>query len=96
MTAVLDEIRALEAARDRGDLDERTFAAAKRQVLDDIEDALDADAQPGLARPIIAAIFALLVGTAVGTVLFGDVLLAATAAIMIMAAFAVNAFRRLG
>ena len=95
MTAILNEIRALEAARDRGDLDDRTFASAKQQLLDDIEDATTDENPDSIARPVFAALAAFAAGTLVGTLLFGDVLLAATASTMIMAAFIIRAFRRL-
>lgn len=95
MTSILDDIRALEAARDRGDLDDRTFASAKQQLLDDIEEARLIEDTDSPIRPILSALFALIAGTVMGTYLLGDMLLAATASIMIMAAFAVNAFRRL-
>ena len=54
MTAILQEVRRLDAARKRGELTEAEFARAKLRLLDEVEDADTEPTPPAPARPAVA------------------------------------------
>ncbi len=108
MTAVLEEIRSLEAARKRGDISEADFLRIRASLMDSIEDAtLELRPNPAPAptpsKPAtpqlwhIVLFIALLFGggTLVASWLIGDMTLALTLAATALAAFTVHAFRNL-
>ncbi|MEL7132983.1 MAG: hypothetical protein AAF822_12910 [Pseudomonadota bacterium] len=106
MTAILDDIRRLDAAHARGDISAVELAAAKAQLMDSIPDVTpDAEAEatrdePPAPRhgvvPILMFCGVMLVvcaGTAL--LLTGDLLLSATLAITVLAAFTIMLFRQI-
>ncbi|MEL7125867.1 MAG: hypothetical protein AAGK30_06535 [Pseudomonadota bacterium] len=106
MTAILDDIRRLDAAHARGDISAVELAAAKAQLMDSIPDVTpDAGAEatrdePPAPRhgvvPILMFCGVMLVvcaGTAL--LLTGDLLLSATLAITVLAAFTIMLFRQI-
>ncbi len=104
MTAVLDEIRQLEAARSRGDMDEFAFRIAKAELMDAIEEASqgnvedDATSMPSRGtvwQIVMFAIIAFIFLTGISAILLGDTTLALTMAVVILAAVTVHAFRTL-
>ena len=107
MTAILDDIRRLDAAHARGELTTVELAEAKARLLDAIPDVTP---QEPLAKPepprasapahplgpmllLCTLILAICAGAAL--LLTGDVLLSATLAITVLAAFTVMLFRQL-
>ncbi|MEL6566583.1 MAG: hypothetical protein AAFQ59_19225 [Pseudomonadota bacterium] len=108
MTAILDDIRRLDAAHARGDISAVELAAAKAQLMDSIPDVTpDAEAEAEATRdeppaprhgvvPILMFCGVMLVvcaGTAL--LLTGDLLLSATLAITVLAAFTIMLFRQI-
>ncbi|MEO1789672.1 MAG: hypothetical protein AAFR34_08205 [Pseudomonadota bacterium] len=106
MTAILDDIRRLDAAHARGDISAVELAAAKAQLMDSIPDVTpDTEAEatrdePPAPRhgvvPILMFCGVMLVvcaGTAL--LLTGDLLLSATLAITVLAAFTIMLFRQI-
>ncbi len=103
MTAILDEIRRLEAAKNRGELSPAEYAAAKSRLMETVEDADTGTPaviaqDPGPAKPIrafdvitflIIASFACL---GIATLILGDLMLAITLTLTLLAAFTVRAF----
>lgn len=120
MTAILREIRRLEAARDSGALSETEFEAERAKLLAEVED-VEVDVRPtrrpqtvtvrppSAARPAgrsnapsLGMFEIILIGVAltallalVSTLLIGDLTLALTLTVTVMAAVLVAAFRRL-
>lgn len=121
MTAILGEIRQLEAAARRGDISDAELEAAKARLMDTVEDAAtdvpppEPEAAPPIPDPAIpdpepesaappraldfrafdVVTFCIIAGflcVVVGTVLFGDLTIALTLTITLLAAFAVRAF----
>ena len=106
MTAVLDEIRQLEAARSRGDMDEFSFRLAKAELMDAIEDADQAMAEQadhnGTApsrsmvwQVVLFGLVAFVSLTGIAAIILGDTSLALTVAVVVLAAVTVQAFRTL-
>lgn len=105
MTAVLEEIRRLEAARLRGDIKHDEFRRLRASLLAAIEDAEiveapRADPDPtGPAPQLWVLAFALGAAAGIFTLvagwLIGDATLALTLAATLLAAVAVAAYRRL-
>ncbi|MEO9820565.1 MAG: SHOCT domain-containing protein [Paracoccaceae bacterium] len=104
MTAVLDEIRQLEAARSRGDMDEFAFRLAKAELMNAIEDADQALAeQADHAAPsrgtvwqvVLFALVAFVSLTGITAIVLGDTTLALTVAVVVLAAITIQAFRTL-
>ncbi len=103
MTAILEEIRRLEAAHNRGELSKNELATAKSRLMARIEEA-DVEPPPantGAApsRVVFDVVMFCMIGAAVcvllGTFIFGDLTLALTLTITLVAALAVRAFRAL-
>lgn len=103
MTAIMDEIRRLEAAHARGDLTAVQLQAAKAALVSDIEDANDTKAQlPDEGKPelpksalfdiVLFCVLATVACIVIATLLFGDLTLAITLAATLLAAFTVRAF----
>ena len=111
MTAVLDEIRRLEAAEKRGDISTGEMRAAKARLMNAIEDAnAPQPAEPPRSdteqppKPksaivlwhIIFFCFGLAgICTAIATLILGDLSLALTITVTLLAAFTIHAFRTL-
>lgn len=106
MTAILDDIRRLDAAHARGELSAVELAAAKAKLMDSIPDVTPDDTappdppqrrKPGSGMGQILAFCALILFLCAGAALLltGDLLLSATLAITVLAAFSVMLFRQL-
>ena len=104
MTAVLDEIRQLEAARSRGDMDEFAFRLAKAELMDAIEDADQAMAEQSahdtpsrsvVWQVVLFSLIAFVCLTGITAIVLGDTTLALTVAVVVLAAITVQAFRTL-
>ncbi|MFK7875766.1 MAG: SHOCT domain-containing protein [Paracoccaceae bacterium] len=104
MTAVLSELRRLEAARRRGDLDAQEYARIKADIVTAVEDAelIEHRGPPKATVPQVQvghiAIFIVLVLVAVtglATLLLGDLTMALTISGTLLAAVTVHAFRKL-
>lgn len=103
MTAVLQNLRQLEAARRRGELSNVEYAARRADMMAAVEEAkLDNAAAPPPAPPKVNlwALGALLVALAGGTTVLsawalGDLSLALTLAVTLLAALTVTAFQSL-
>ncbi|WP_299619948.1 SHOCT domain-containing protein [uncultured Tateyamaria sp.] len=105
MTAILDDIRRLDAAHARGEITAADLKAAKARLMDavpEVRDVAPAPATPAdkRARPGIGAallLCALILTICVGgtLVLTGDIMLSATVSITVLAAFTVMLFRQL-
>ena len=101
MTAILDEIRRLEAARMRGALTDAQFESAKERLMASIEED-NADAPPPVPAPtpksfrvfdvVMFCLISTMLCIALGTFLFGDLMLAITLAVTLLAAFTIRAF----
>lgn len=107
MTAILDEIRRLEAAERRGEISATEMRVAKADLMDAIEDA-NAPTPPASKPPdtpplpanafwhVIFFCFGLAgFGCAIATLVLGDLTLALTLTLTVLAAFTVHAFRTL-
>ena len=108
MTAVLEQIRRLEAARARGDLDDAAFERAKSVLIDAVEEAntpapaptrpAPKPAQPSKATAweiVLAGLAVLILLTGIAALLLDDLMLAITGGVVILAAITVQAFRTL-
>ena len=101
MTAILHEIRRLEAAHARGDMTADELEDAKDRLVDTVEEA---DLQPtdnatsapiprrALFDLILLAMLAAGACMVIATYVFGDLTLALTLTVTLMAAIAVRAF----
>ena len=102
MTAILDELRRLDAAKSRGELSPAEYASAKAKLMSGIEDA-DVEVAPAPQRPhnfkmfdvVLSCAMATLACVGTATLLFGDLTLALTLAVTLLAAFTIRAFRAL-
>ena len=106
MTAILDGIRRLDAAHARGELTAVELAAAKAELMDSIPD-ITPDVTAPAPRPVeqkrrstlgpmlMFCTLILIVCTGAALLLTGDLLLSATLAITVLAAFTVMLFRQL-
>mmetsp|Transcript_23536 Transcript_23536/g.41581 ORF Transcript_23536/g.41581 Transcript_23536/m.41581 type:complete len:108 (-) Transcript_23536:2195-2518(-) len=105
MTAILDDIRRLDAAHARGEMTAVDLAAAKANLMDAIPEVEEVTptpppAPPRRVRPGIGAALlfcALILTVCIGAALLltGDIMLSATISITVLAAFTVMLFRQL-
>ncbi|MEO0939272.1 MAG: hypothetical protein AAFY38_14065 [Pseudomonadota bacterium] len=106
MTAVLQNLRQLEAARRRGELTNLEYTARRAAMMAAVEEATLAEGEEAAAAKsaprgnpwavglmLLAAAFVL---TALGTWALGDLSLALTLAVTLLAAVTVTAFQSLG
>jgi len=104
MTAILDDMRRLDAAHARGELNAIDLAEAKAKLLDSVPEATEpvrkAEPKHRMRRATVWP--TLLLCTAVVTVcagaalaLTGDLMLSATLAITVLAAITIMLFRQL-
>ena len=103
MTSVLEEIRRLDEARDRGEIDETTYLSVRRTITDLIEDAdvvdeIVPDDDPAFDQLWsnglwIAAGFLIAVG--LGGWLIGDFMMALTLSVAVLALFITRAAQKL-
>ena len=106
MTAILDDIRRLDAAHARGEITAVDLAAAKADLFEAIPDADDieidaADAAPPpvtlsrLSQTLLLCLFVLTLCSGATLLITGDLMLAATLSITILAAMTVALFRQI-
>ncbi|WP_299044523.1 hypothetical protein [uncultured Tateyamaria sp.] len=106
MTAILDDIRRLEAAHARGELSAVDLAAKKAKLFEAIPDADDVyveaparvpprRAQSRLGQTLLLCLFVLTLCAGTTIVLTGDLMLATTLSITVLAALTVTMFRQL-
>ncbi|WP_299367366.1 SHOCT domain-containing protein [uncultured Tateyamaria sp.] len=107
MTAILDDIRRLDAAHARGEISAVDLAAAKADLFeaipdaDDIEiDAPDTTPPPPvtlsrLSQTLLLCLFVLTLCAGATLLITGDLMLAATLSITILAAMTVALFRQI-
>ena len=104
MTAILDDMRRLDAAHARGDLSAVDLVAAKAKLLDSVPDASEpARSRPAAPRPRRASVWPVLllcvmvvtVCAGAALLLTGDVMLSATLGITVLAAITIMLFRQL-
>lgn len=106
MTAILDDIRRLDAAHARGEINAVDLAAAKANLFEAIPDVSDVylDAQvreppprtpSRLGQTLLLCIFVLTLCAGATMLLTGDLMLAMTVSITILAALTVTLFRQL-
>ena len=108
MTAVLQEIRRLEAAQERGEIDASDMQRLRDALTDLVEDADEIDPDTDLAPPphlsgplpdlwqiclLVIAGFTLL--TLFGTWVIGDIWIAITLSVTLLAALTIRAFHNL-
>ncbi|APX13420.1 hypothetical protein [Tateyamaria omphalii] len=106
MTAILDDIRRLDAAHARGELNAVDLAAEKAKLFEAIPDVDDvlvetpareppARVQSRLSQTLLLCIFVLTLCAGTTLVLTGDIMLAMTLSITVLAALTVALFRQL-
>jgi hypothetical protein len=106
MTAILDDIRRLDAAHARGEISAVALAAAKADLMDSVPDASEParrHTEPTAAKPKRAGVgqallfcaLVLMVCVGVALLLTGDIMLSLTLAITVLAAFTVMLFRQI-
>ena len=107
MTAILDEMRRLDAAHARGEIGTVELAAAKAELMDSIPDAaedappehdpipLPPPTRPGIGEALLLCTLILTVCVGAALLLTGDIMLSATLAITVLAAFTVMLFRQI-
>ncbi|GGX41755.1 hypothetical protein GCM10007385_06650 [Tateyamaria omphalii] len=106
MTAILDDIRRLDAAHARGEINAVDLAAAKAKLFESVPDAdevvIQATARAAPRRPtgrfgptLLLCIFVLTLCAGTTLLLTGDLMLAMTLSITVLAALTVTLFRQL-
>ncbi|WP_299552153.1 SHOCT domain-containing protein [uncultured Tateyamaria sp.] len=107
MTAILDDIRRLDAAHARGEINAVDLAAAKSKLFEAVPDAdeitVHATARTVPRRPpaarlgptLLLCIFVLTLCAGSTLLLTGDLMLAMTLSITVLAALTVTLFRQL-
>jgi hypothetical protein len=111
MTAILDDIRRLDAAHARGDITAADLVAAKARLMDAVPDVVDLDVdlevvvdatpkhakvtRPGIGPALLFCALILTICTGAALLLTGDIMLSATLGITVLAAFTVVLFRQL-
>ena len=104
MTAILDDIRRLDAAHARGEINAADLEARTAMLMDAVPDVLDVTPNPILAPPTgpmrpgigqALLLCAFILTTCIGAALLltGDIMLSATLAITVLAACTVMLFR---
>ena len=106
MTAILDDIRRLDAAHARGDISAIDLAAEKAKLFEAIPDANDTyveaparepprRVQSRLGQTLLLCIFVLTLCAGATMLLTGDIMLAMTLSITVLAALTVTLFRQI-
>jgi hypothetical protein len=106
MTAVLNEIRRLEEAERRGEISPVQMRLAKAELMNAVEDVdglqfAEPERPPAVKQTELwhILVFCLCLAafcTAVGTLLLGDLTLALTVTVTLLAVLSVRSFRHLG
>lgn len=106
MTAILDDIRRLDAAHARGELSAVDLAAEKAKLIEAIPDADDvyvdtpireptARVQSRLGQTLLLCVFVIALCAGATVLLTGDLMLAMTVSITVLAALTVTLFRQI-
>lgn len=107
MTAILDDMRRLDAAHARGELTSAELAERKARLMDAVPDVLDVTPievpareairakRPGIGQALLLCALILTVCSGITLVLTRDIMLSATLAITVLAACTVMLFRQL-
>ncbi len=110
MTAILDDMRRLDAAHARGELTTVELTAAKAELMDSIPDVTpndpvepdlieeseaDLPTHSSIGQMLLLCTLILTICAGAALLLTGDLLLSATLAITVLAAFTVMLFRQL-
>ncbi len=106
MTAILDDIRRLDAAHARGEINAIDLAAAKAELMDSVDDAHSPEnclpgsgrqdkTRTGIGPTVLLCILVLTICAGVALVLTRDIVLSTTLAITVLAAMTVVMFRQL-
>lgn len=106
MTAILDDIRRLDAAHARGDISAIDLAAEKARLMDSVPDATETARSEAQERPkretracvgqmLLLCALVLIVCVGATLLLTGDIMLSATLAITVLAALTVMLFRQI-
>ena len=106
MTAILDDIRRLDAAHAHGEINAVDLAAAKAKLMDAVPDVLEVTpgtapkseakrARPGLGQILLLCTLILTVCVGAAFLLTGDIMLSTTLGITVLAAFTIMLFRQL-
>lgn len=105
MTAILDDIRRLDAAHARGEITAVDLAAAKAKLMDSVPEVHEVApakakpparrARPGIGPALLLCALILTVCIGAALLLTGDMMLSATLAITVLAAFTIMLFRQL-
>lgn len=104
MTAILDDMRRLEAAHARGDLSAVDLVAAKAKLLDSVPDASEPMRAAAPVRRVkratvwpmlLLCVLVVTICAGAALVLTGDVMLSATLGITVLAAITIMLFRQL-
>ncbi|MEL6452291.1 MAG: hypothetical protein AAFQ19_13615 [Pseudomonadota bacterium] len=106
MTAILDGIRRLDAAHARGEISAVDLAAAKAELMDTVPEADEAPVPPPitatppraharLGQTLLLCVFVLVLCAGTTVLLTGDLMLAMTLSITVLAALTVTLFRQL-
>ena len=104
MTAVLEKLRRFDAARRRGDISDSEFAEIRAALENSIEEAtvVSTTAPPPPVQKdgevwhmVIVMVLIFVMGTALATLIVGDLTLALTLAATLLAAFTVHAFTKM-
>lgn len=111
MTAILEDLRRLDAARKRGELSPDAYEDAKRRLLGDVEDVqIVAESRPrpqrlrtaraqmrgdGMWSLLLLGMFGVGILTLITALVVGDMTIAVTLVVTIFAAILVKAAKRL-
>ena len=106
MTAILDDIRRLDAAHARGEINAADLAAAKAKLLDSVPDVFDLTpnmvtkpaakpARPGVGQVLLLCALILTVCVGAALLLTGEIMLSTTLGITVLAAFTIMLFRQI-
>ena len=106
MTAILDDIRRLDAAHTRGEITAVELAERKARLMDAVPDVLDVTpidvpprparrTRPGIGHALLLCALILTVCIGVTLLLTNDIMLSATLAITVLAACTVMLFLQL-
>lgn len=107
MTAILDDIRRLDAAHARGEITSAELAERKAQLMDAVPDVLDVtpiearprpvrrSRRPGIGQALLLCALILTVCSGITLALTRDIMLSATLAITVLAACTVMFFRQI-
>ena len=106
MTAILDDMRRLDAAYARGEISAADLALRKAKLMDAVPDVLDITpsappkseakrARPGIGQALLLCALILTVCSGATLLLTGDIMLSTTLAITVLAACTVMLFIQL-